>query len=80
MQYVLPSEDGVAHESPQEILEETLSPRDDRRVFLGLRLALDGVVGETLLGRDGRDDEHGVQARERLMKREEGGVSSSHGT
>lgn len=50
------SEDGVSADTAQEVLQETLAGGDCCDVLFRLRLALDSIVGDALLGRDRRND------------------------
>lgn len=64
MQNMFPTQNRMSPQTPQEILQHPHPPPDDRRILLGLARALDGVIGEGLFVRNGRDDEDWVEGLE----------------
>lgn len=76
---VLTTQNRVSHNTAEKVFEETLALGNCRRVFLGLGLTLDSIVGDGLLGRNRRDDEHGVETGESLVEREERRVAATSG-
>lgn len=77
VQDMFPTQYRMSDQPPQKVLEQSLPARNHCRIFLGFRLALDGIVGQRLFGRNGRDDEYRVQAGEGLVQAEKGRVPAA---
>lgn len=76
MEDVVAAKNWVADNATKEVLEQAFASGNGRGILLGLGLPLDGIICETLLGRNGWDDEHGIQPLEGLMEAQERRVSS----
>lgn len=68
---VLASEDRVSANTTQEVFKESLSSGDRSDILLRLRLALDSIIGDALLGRNRRNNQDRVQALQCLVQRQE---------
>ena len=64
MENMLAAQDWMPRDPSQEILQHPHPPRNHRRILFRLALSLDGVVCKGLLGRDRRNDQHGVERDE----------------
>lgn len=69
MKHMLPAQDRMSPHPPQEIFQRPHPPRNDCGVLFSLARTLDGIVRQRLFGRDGGDDEDGVERLEGRAER-----------